>query len=398
MEERPDTVGGLRPFGLERFFAKYEFSTPYHLCCSDCEPLSMKQTLEYADEECLQLWNNLSLCYTESTGLPLLREEIAKSYNEMQFPNWSLQPISSQDTLVVTPIEGIYIAARALLQPEDEIVVPIPSYQGLYEVAKSIGCKVKLWKFEQDEATGEPYYNIDTLRTLMNEKTKLVVINFPHNPTGCLLSHKEFKDVISLCEKYDSYLFSDEMYRGLELNPDDTLPSACQIYSKAISLSGVSKTLGLPGLRLGWLVCKNLEIMRRLQTYKDYTTICPPAPSEILALIGLRARHTLIKKNLEIIRNGLEALENFVKGHPDLFQFYKPKGGSICFPKLLRGDTHKFCEALVKEAGILLLPSQAFADVDGEKDACRVRFGVGRKNVPEFLERLSKVPFDRLEF
>lgn len=396
MEPRPATVGGLRPFGLERFFAKYEFSTPYHLCCSDCEPLSMKQTLEYADEECLQLWENLSLGYTESAGLPLLRDEIAKSYNDLQFPNWSLQPICSQDTLVVTPIEGIYIAARALLQPEDEIVVPCPSYQGLYEVAKSIGCKVRLWKFEQDEATGEPYFNIDTLRTLMNEKTKLVVTNFPHNPTGSLLSHKELKDVISLCEKYGSYLFSDEMYRGLELNPDDTLPSACQVYSKAISLSGVSKTLGLPGVRIGWLVSKNEEIMRRLKIFKDYTTICPPAPSEILALIALRARHKLIKENLEIIRNGLAALEAFAKGHPNVFQFYKPKGGSICFLKLLRGDSHKFCEALVKEAGILLLPSQAFADV--EKDECRVRFGVGRKNVPEFLEILNKVPFDSLEF
>uniref|UniRef100_A0A7S3V2H7 Aminotransferase class I/classII large domain-containing protein n=1 Tax=Aplanochytrium stocchinoi TaxID=215587 RepID=A0A7S3V2H7_9STRA len=299
-----------------------------------------------------------------------------------------LETIHPEDVLLVCPIEGIYLAARALLKAGDQIVVPCPAYQSLFEVGKSIGCTVQMWNFEDKADTGEIGFNIDTLRKLVTSKTKLIVANFPHNPTGALVSQDEWSELIELCRLHDCYLFSDEMYRGLEHEAGTKLPAACQLYDNAISLSGVSKTLNLPGLRIGWLVTKNPNILHALQHLKDYTTICPPAPSEILALMGLRQQEAILARNKHTIEVNLAALECFIKRNRSTFEYSKPKAGSTVFIKVLNEDAYEFSERLVKEAGIMLLPSQVFLDT--EKHVNRVRVGVGRKNVPEILDRLDE--------
>ena len=132
----------IKPFKLERYFAKYEFSAPYLLCTSDCEPLTLKELLEFAEETSLMLWNNLWLGYTESQGHPILREEISKLYKN----------ISSEEVLVITPEEGIFIAMNVLLKKGDHLIVTFPGYQSLYETANSIGAEVSKWKVKQEKS------------------------------------------------------------------------------------------------------------------------------------------------------------------------------------------------------------------------------------------------------
>ena len=132
----------ISTFDLERYFAKYEFSARYLLSCSDCEPLLMSELLQMADRETRQLWENLKLGYTETYGHPLLRKTIAEIY----------QGTNPENVLGVVPEEGIFLVMNALLEPGDHVICTFPGYQSLYEIARSIGCKVSAW--EPDERQG----------------------------------------------------------------------------------------------------------------------------------------------------------------------------------------------------------------------------------------------------
>jgi aspartate/methionine/tyrosine aminotransferase len=361
----------IKPFELERYFAKYEFSAPYLLSCSDCEPLKMNDLLAMADEESIKLWNNLTLAYTESQGHLLLRNEIAKIY----------QNINDDEVMVIVPEEGIFIAMNALLQPGDHVVTTFPGYQSLYEVANSLGCKVSKWVPNE---SGQ--FDIQHLFGQVKSNTKLIVFNFPHNPTGATISEKDLNEIVNLAREKNIFIFSDEMYRFLEYDSTNRLPSVSDIYENAVSLFGMSKTFSLPGLRIGWLTTKNSEIFKQIAHFKDYTTICSSAPSEILAIIGLQNKKQIVARNLEIISKNLSIIDDFSKRHSTIFKWVKPIAGTIAFPELIINSTiEEFCKKLVDEKGVMLLPSSVY-----NYDRNCVRFGFGRKNMPEALAKLDE--------
>ena len=271
----------IKPFELERYFAKHEFSAKYLLSSSDCEPLLLSDILEMADTESLELWQNLKLAYTESTGHPLLKHEIAKLHSS----------ITPDQINVMVPEEAIFVAMNCILEKGDHVVTTFPGYQSLYEIANSLGCEISKW---QPEIRDGWHFDLQKLKSLIRKETKLVVINFPHNPTGATVSAKEFKEIIELCRKNNTLLFSDEMYRFLEYNSDIRLPSASDLYENAISLFGMSKSFALPGLRIGWLSSKNKNLMQKISEFKDYTTICNNAPGEILSIIALQNKEKSI--------------------------------------------------------------------------------------------------------
>lgn len=162
----------LRPFKLERFFALHEFSAPYQACNSDVEALDMKALLAMADPDSLDLWNNLSLAYTEAQGHPELLREIAGMYTG----------VKPEEVLTAVPEEGIYIAMNTLLREGDHVVCVCPGYQSLHEVARACGCDISFWR--PVEKDGRCFFDPADLRAVLRDDTKLVVVNFPHNPTG----------------------------------------------------------------------------------------------------------------------------------------------------------------------------------------------------------------------
>lgn len=363
----------LKPFKLERYFAKYEFSVKYLLSSSDCDGLSQSSLLAMADNETKNLWENLTLGYTESLGHHLLREEIAKLY----------QGITANNCLVVVPEEGIYIALNSILQKGDHIICTFPGYQSLYEIAEGLGCEVTKWEPEEDNGWR---FDPDFLERNIKSKTKLIIVNFPHNPTGYLPSKEDYQKIVGLARKNNLYLFSDEMYRFLEYNEEDRLPPACEIYDNAVSLFGMSKTFGMAGVRIGWVVTKDKDLYTKMATFKDYITICSSAPSELLSVIALRAKAEIIAKHLTRIKRNIKLLDSFFEEYKDKFEWVKPKAGTIGFPKL-RGtmNASDFCQNVIKEANIMLLPSTIY-DYDNK----HFRLGFGRENMPETLEKFRE--------
>ena len=363
----------IQPFLLERYFARYEFSAPFLLSPSDCESLHMNEVLAMADPECAALWENLSLAYTESPGHPLLREEISHLYT-------SLQP---EDVLVAAPEEGIYIAMQTLLRPGDEVIAIQPAYQSLQEIARSIGCAVVPWVVQP--ADGAWRLDLDALERSFSPRTRLLVINFPHNPTGLLPTLAGLDAILDLARRRQVYVFSDEMYRLLEYQPEQRLPAVCDRYELGISLSGMSKALALPGLRIGWLATRAPGLFQSWQAFKDYTTICSSAPSEILALIGLRSRQLILERSLAIIAANLETAGQFFARHAGRFTWYPPQAGSVAFPRWDgSGAVDEFAAQVLEKEGVMIVPGSMFAH-----PGRHFRIGLGRRNFPTALERVE---------
>lgn len=369
----------IAPFKLERFYALHEFSARYMLSSSDCESLSMAELMGMADLEVQRLWADLRLGYSETQGHPVLRGEIADLY----------QGLSSENAVVLAPQEGIFIAAHSLLHPGDHVISIFPAYQSLYEIARSIGCEITYWTLHGSQ--GKWLLDFEALENSIKPNTRLLVINFPHNPTGYLPSISDYEKIVSLANKFGLYILSDEMYRALELDPRDRLPSMCEIYPRGITLSGMSKAFGLPGLRIGWLISQDRQLVESALTMKDYTTICSSAPSEILALAALRLRDTLISRNMKIIRENLSAAEQFFGKFPERFEWFPPLAGSVAFPRLL-GDTmiETFCQDLLQQKSVMLVHGGLF-DVPGS----HFRLGFGRLNFTIALQRLEEFILNR---
>ncbi|QSQ19794.1 aminotransferase class I/II-fold pyridoxal phosphate-dependent enzyme [Pyxidicoccus parkwayensis] len=361
-------------FKLERYFARYEFSAPYLLCSSDIEGWRMKDLLALADAESLSRWEGLTLGYTESTGLPALRAEIAALY----------PGLAPEDVLTFAGAqEAVFVLMNVLLGAGAHAVVTWPGYQSLYEVARATGAEVTLLPLREEDGWA---LDLAALRRALRPDTRVVVVNFPHNPTGALPDRATFDALCALCDERGIHLLSDEVYRLLEYDARDTLPSAVERTPRGISLGVMSKALGLAGLRVGWLACRDVDVLRRCMAFKDYTTICNSAPSEVLSVIALRAKEQVLARSRSILASNLALLDSFFARHADTFRWVRPRAGSVAFPRLLR-DTPvaRFTEELVQREGVLLLPGNVY-DFPGN----HFRLGLGRLNLPDALARLER--------
>ncbi|MEL6256531.1 MAG: aminotransferase class I/II-fold pyridoxal phosphate-dependent enzyme [Bacteroidota bacterium] len=359
-------------FKLERYFAKYEFSAKYLLSSSDCDGFGMEEILAQAAEEELTLWKGLELGYTESEGHPLLKESIAGLYEN----------IHPDQVLVSSPGEANFILMNTLLKRGDHVICMRPTYQSLYQVVKSLGVELSYWEADPQNW----FYDPDDLSKLIKSNTKLIIVNFPHNPTGAFPSPEEWNRIIEIARKQGAYLYSDEMYRLLTYPATLEISAVCDIYEKGISLWGMAKSFGMAGLRIGWLASQDQEILKKVLFFKDYLSICNSAPSEILSLIGLRHKEYFLGINLKKIEKNITYFRAFQHKHAELISFVSPKAGSIAFAQLhIKESSMDFSEKLVQKVGIMALPAEMFEF--GDK---HIRVGFGRRNFPEILEELDK--------
>jgi aspartate/methionine/tyrosine aminotransferase len=363
----------IADFALERYFARWEFAVEYLLCASDVEGYPMAELLALADTEARGLWEDLRLGYTESTGHPLLRAEIASLY----------EGIEADDVLLFAGAEdAIFCLANVVLGPDDHAVVTWPGYQSLYEVGRAAGADVTF--HELSEADG---WSLDVERLIgaLRSNTRLVVVNAPHNPTGMLPTHADWARLIGELARRDIHLLADEVYRFLEFDEADRLMAGADAFERGISLGVMSKSFAMAGLRIGWLACHDRELLARCAAFKDYTTICASAPAEILALIGLRSRDVVLGRSRQIVADNLALLDAFFVRRSDRLSWVRPRGGSIGFPRLVDGvPADRFAAELVETSGVLLLPGSQFGHAGNH-----FRIGFGRQNLPEALGRLE---------
>ena len=365
----------LPDFTLERWFARFEFSVRFNLCASDVEGMPVAELLALADPASRALWDGLSLGYTESAGHPALREEIAGLYDG----------VTADDILVCAGAEeAIFLLANALVGPGDRAVCVRPSYQSLHEVARAAGAEVVA--LDLDPARGWAP-DLDSLSASLAGGARAVMVNWPHNPTGATVSPEVFADVIAATDAAGATLVSDEVYRLLEHDPADRLPAAVEASERAVSIGVMSKAFGLAGLRIGWIATRDRALLDGVAALKDYTSICSSAPSEILALIALRAREAVLDRSRAIVAANLGLLGAFAEEHADRLDWVPPAAGTVAFPRLRDGrPADRFAEALVAQEGVLVLPGAVF----GAPEADRFRIGFGRYDTPEGLERLGR--------
>ena len=370
----------IEDFALERYFARWEFAVEHLLCASDVEAWPMADLLALADPEARALWDDLHLGYTESVGHPLLRSAIAGLYETIE-PDEVLVFAGAQ--------EAIFCASHALLGPGDHAIVTWPGYQSLYEVARSAGADVTL--VELREADGWAL-DVDAVRRAIRPETRLLVVNAPHNPTGMLPTHEEWRALTALCDAAGIHLLADEVYRYLEVDPADRLTAGADAFGRGISLGVMSKSFAMAGLRIGWLATHDRALLTRCAALKDYTTICSSAPAEVLALIGLRARDAVIGRSRSIVLGNLARLDDFVAAWEGTFDWVRPRGGSIGFLRLAAGiPADDFAAGLVESEGVLLLPASVFGYPGNH-----VRVGFGRADLPGALARLDAYARRRL--
>ena len=333
--------------------------------------------------------------------------------------------LTEHHILEVVPEEGIFLAMTALLSAGDHLVgdpwplpnnampslytvcaavdgirsqvVTAPGYQSLYEVALSRGCHVTPW-LPSAGPDGALRFRLEDLAPLLKPSTRLVAVNFPHNPTGAMLSAPEWAQLLRLVATAApaATLLSDEMYRGLEAHPAAAPPSAADAapvpgaVPPTVTLCGLSKTYAAPGLRLGWLVTRDEGLMAKLKALKDYTTICGSAPSEILGLAVLRQRAAVVARSRALVEANLALLDAFFSGRPQ-FRWARPAGGPCVYPQLVSGErADEFCDRVLKGCGVLLLPGSVFHFTDAlPGDQQRFRIGVGRASLPRVLAKLG---------
>jgi aspartate/methionine/tyrosine aminotransferase len=369
----------INDFKIERYFAQWEFAVPYVLGASDVEGYRQRDLLALADDETRQLWDGLTLGYTESQGHPKLRAEIATLYSS----------ISADEVIVSNPVEMIFLFAHAALRAGDHAIVVWPAYQALYDAARSTKADVTLLPLSPDSGW---QIDLDALRAAIRPTTRAIVINAPHNPTGAMIDRRTFDAIVSIARDAKAWLFSDEMYRFLEFDERDRLPAGADAYERGVSLGGMSKSFAMGGARIGWAATRDRELRDRIARLKDYTSICCSAPSEILALIALRARDRVLARSREIVFANLERLDRFFAEWPDVFTWVRPRGGSIAFPALRsEWPVSEFAQQLAEREGVVVVPAPVF-----EFPGNHFRIGLGRRNLPEALDRVTHAIGTRL--
>jgi aspartate/methionine/tyrosine aminotransferase len=356
----------LPDFRLEAYFSRWEFAARYHLTASDAQTMSLRSLLDLADDDALARWESLDLGYTQTYGLPALRAAIASTY----------RTVAAEDVLCFAGAsEAIYLAMRTLLTPDDHAVVLTPNYQTAETTPLSV-CEVTGVALRPEDGWA---LDVDAIASALRPNTRLVSVNFPNNPTGAVPGQDSWRRLAELCEERGITLFSDEVFRGLELGPDGSLPQAADLSPTALSLNVMSKAYGLPGLRIGWIACRDRGVLSRLERAKHYTSICNAGPSEVLALIALRAGQRILDRNRRIVAGNLPLFSEFFCRYPGLFDWQPPRGGCVAFPRYLGPDgAEAMCARLVEEAGVLLLPASIFASELTATPTDRFRVGVGR--------------------
>jgi aspartate/methionine/tyrosine aminotransferase len=365
----------LPDFRLEVHFARWEFEARHNLTASDAQTMTVAELLDLGGDDARAAFDELGLGYIPTWGSDRLRAAIAATY----------EACGPDDVLAFAGAEeAMFWALQLLAEPGDHAVITVPNYQSLETMPGAAG--IELTGVLLDEQDGWRLH-LDQVEAALRPETRLVAVNFPNNPTGAVPDADTFAGLVELCEARGIRLFSDEVYRGLELDLTRTLPQAADLSPTALSLNVMSKSYGLPGLRIGWLACRDHEVLERLERHKHYTTICNSGPSELLAAVALEAGERVQARNRQIIAENLPQFDAFFARHPDVFEWAPPQGGCVTFPRYLGAEgVEELCRGLLERAGVLLLPPSLYRSRLAAVPEDRFRIGVGRRDPGPALE------------
>lgn len=366
-------------FGVEQFMDEYENDVENNLGESCCLSLSLDEISKLSGEN-FKLDFQERLTYGAIKGSDNLRNLIASMYGS---------EFTKDDVLVTNgAIAANFLLHYALVGSGDHVISVAPTYNQLYSVPRMFGAEVDLiWLQEEDDFE----INIETLKSLIKENTKLIILNNPNNPLGSHISRQVLEEICSLCKTHGIYLHCDEVYRPLLHSlPAETEPApyACQLFENAVSIGSMSKAFSAAGIRVGWIITKNRKILRDASARRDYNTISVSKIDDQVAQYILRNRDAILKRNYKLCLHNLKFLSNFMEGSSGRFEFYvAPKAGSVCLVRPVGiMDTVKFARFLAEEWKTLTVPGDFF----GVPGTLRVGYCNSTEDLERGLSFLSK--------
>lgn len=364
----------FKPFALERMMSKWEHRVDYNLSESGVHPLSMRELVEDPDE--LERLLSMSLNYPQTNGTLELRQRIAALYDDAQPEN-----------ILVTNgcAEANFHTVRTVLQPGDEIVVMTPNYAQIWGIAENLGHQPQALPLIEN---GNWSLDLEAMQKVVSEKTKLIAVCNPNNPTGYILKDDEIEAIVAAADRVGAWLLADEVYAGTEHASDEFTPSLWGRYDRVLAMGSLSKAYALPGLRIGWVVAP-AEMADDIWARMEYTTICATLLSNKLAEIALRPemRSKLLKRTREYVRGGYEILEEWVDEQDGIFQMIAPDAAAIAFLRYkLEINSTELAEHLIHDKSVYVAPGDHFG-LDG---FLRVSYGLPPDYLRDGLSRIHE--------
>jgi len=309
-------------FKVEDWMNRYETKAVHNLAETCVHSLTLRELLSYdtSKPNALEKLMDQRLTYGDITGNPAPKEELSALYNNV-----------SPDQILTThgAIGANQLALLTLVEPEDHVIVAVPTYQQLYAIPEAIGAKV-----DRLELMAEEDYlpNLGKLQALVTPETKLIVLNNPNNPTGALIPEEMLQDIVNMARENDAWLLCDEVYRGMQPKESSMVPSVVDLYEKGVVTGGLSKIFSLAGLQLGWVV-RPASFIQGCFHQRDYNTISCSMVDEALGLVAVKNRHKVWERNLGMVNANLEIIDKWVSNEPRV-SYVKPKAGTTAFLKL----------------------------------------------------------------
>lgn len=361
-----------------KFTQSLSYSIEGSLSDSTAQSLTLGQLFNLSDEKSERL-NNIELSYAPLKGGIKLRKAIAEFHEKLNHHQSSL---NENNVLTFCGAqEALASIYQCLLAPGDEIIVVTPNYPSLVTMAEKRGCIVN-----KIELTTRHKWqlNIEDFSHKITGKTKLIVLNSPHNPTGAIINSDLAEQILLLAKAYDCYLLADDVSQASNYN-DLSLSHRFLDYDKSLVVSVMSKSFGLAGLRIGWTVCKNQALLSQLLAVKSVSSICCSAIDEAAAELAFKHSDKIINKNNHLIKTNIELFQAFVDSHPDLFHWHPPEAGILALVEVKNvSSIELWAKNLANKAGILVLPATLFG-ISGNY----FRLGLGKNNFKYLLTKFS---------
>jgi aspartate/methionine/tyrosine aminotransferase len=365
------------PFALGRFLTDWRHAIRYDLTASECASIPLADLLALARSEDANRWETLTLDYPDHRGAAYLRDSIAARY---------AGKTEAHVVCAAGAQEAIACLARAVLTPADHAVIILPIYQPSEHIitelcaATGVALQAPDWRLD-----------LDRVAAAIRPNTRLILMNFPNSPTGATLDRATLDGLIGLCRRHGLWLVNDEVYRGTEPDAARRMPPIAELYERGISINAVSKSFGLPGLRVGWLVSADPAIVPGVMLRKSHLSASLAAPSEVLAQIALTHENFLIARNLRIAAANRRHFDDFVARQPDQFENLYQAQTVWAFPRYLGPEgADRFATRLAQDAGVLLLPSSLWHSPLAATPAEHLRIGLSRGDIRPALAAIER--------
>jgi aspartate/methionine/tyrosine aminotransferase len=365
----------FQPFDMERMMSKWENVVDYNLSESGVHPVTVRELA--GDPALVEEFLATELNYPQANGAVDLREQIAALY-----------PGATPDNVLVTVgcAEANFITLQTLLAAGDEMAVMLPNYMQIPGIGHNYSFQVRAFHLKEKRGWAP---DLDELNEVVSERTKLIAVCNPNNPTGYILTEAEMDAIVAVAERVGAWLLADEVYSGAERLTDTQTPSFWGRYDKVLAMNSLSKAYGLPGLRIGWVVGP-ADTVDDIWARHEYMTISTTMLANKLAAIALSpdVRPRLIRRTRDYIRRGFPILDGWLESHEGTFSLVPPQAAAIAWARYhLDVNSTELVERLMRHKSVLIVPGDHF----GMDRYLRISYGLPPDYLRAGLDRIHQL-------